>query len=97
MARKRAAALIITRANEHGEVTTYRRDRKRYVNGRGSVYQRSRDGKWVAALPLGGGKTKTWVCRSEAEAEAKLQEALEHAGAVDRSIDPRSPTLCRTA
>lgn len=77
MARKRAGALIITRTGEDGEDTSYRRNRKRYGNGRGSVYKRSRDGKWIAAIPLGEGKSKTWVCRTEAEAEAKLQEAIE--------------------
>ena len=34
----------------------------------------------MAALPLGGGKTKTWVCRTEEEAEAKLLEGLEQLG-----------------
>src|SRR5438445_13774112 len=80
MPRKRAGAHTIEVTGAKGQATTYRRNRKRYGNGKGSVYLRSRDGKWIAALPLGGGKTKTWVCRSEPEAEDKLRQALEQLG-----------------
>src|SRR5581483_5747047 len=92
MARTRAGAHTITATTPDGQETSYKRNRKRYANGKGSVYQRSRDGKWVAALPLGDGKTKTWVCRTEAEAEGKLQDALEQLGQ-GISVDTRQMTL----
>ena len=80
MARKRSGAHTITVTRADGQQTSYRRNRRRYGNGRGSIYQRSRDGKWVAALPLGDGKTKTWVCRTDEEAEAKLLAGLAQLG-----------------
>jgi integrase len=92
MARKRSGAHTITVTGPDGQQTAYRRNRKRYANGKGSVYQRSRDGKWVAALPLGDGKTKTWVCRTEAEAEVRLQEGLEQLGQ-GIALDTKQMTL----
>lgn len=77
MGRKRAGAHTIAVSRPSGRDRVYRRNRKRQANGKGSVYQRSRDGKWVAALPLGDGKTKTWVRRSEEDAETKLLDELE--------------------
>jgi hypothetical protein len=39
----------------------------------GRVYQRARDGRWVAALSIGGGKRVIRYGRTEREAQAALQ------------------------
>jgi integrase len=44
-------------------------------NGEGSIYQRSRDGKWVTAVTLPDGKRRTWVSGTWREAHKKLQAA----------------------
>src|SRR5262249_18181717 len=59
----------------------------------GSVYQRAGDGRWVAAMSLGGGRRVTRYARSEREAKAVLQalQREHHTG----TLAP--PTRCTLA
>lgn len=49
--------------------------RRRRGSGEGSIYQR-KDGRWVAAVTIGGGKRKTYYGETQGEVLAKKTKAL---------------------
>jgi integrase len=63
-------------------------------NGEGSIYQRSRDGKWVTAMTLPDGRRKTWISSTWKDARKKLQEG-QQALKEQRPVAPERMTLAR--
>ena len=57
------------------------------AHNEGSLFRRSRDGKWVASVTMPDGRRKSASARSKSEAVAELRRLIEHR---DRAtVDPR--------
>src|SRR5215469_616465 len=62
-------------AEEQAQSEKKQRKQRRRGHGEGSIFQRQRDGKWIAQLTLENGRTKQFCRKSYQEALRALQQA----------------------